>query len=329
MSHTDEPIICPNCGSEARGNFCYQCGQETHLHKDTFWGLVMHFVGHYFHYDSKFWQTIKTMWTKPGKLTVAYMDRQRMRYIPPISLYICISAVYFLAGAVFDEGSHGANKKKIGHAINVTDSTTIHDDKEKRELADLLHDSTRTHERDSLLQALKAAKLKIDTTKEGFEVDLTVDERDTAGVTGYLNRKMMKVKKEHADAASFFMDKFFHSIPKLFFFMIPILALLLKMIYFRRKDLYFVDHAVFALHYHSFWFSIFLITQLPLPEIITTALGPLCSIWSFVYMVKALRSVYHTGTARSIANTLFIWFGYGFSFFIIALLDFLVILLMA
>lgn len=45
---------CPNCGYSASGNYCANCGQQTQLHKDTFWGLIGHFAGHYFHYDSKF-----------------------------------------------------------------------------------------------------------------------------------------------------------------------------------------------------------------------------------------------------------------------------------
>src|ERR1700743_3096572 len=56
----------------------------------------MHFLGHYFHYDSKFLQTMKALWFSPGKLTIAYWNKQRMRYISPVSLYIFISAVYFL-----------------------------------------------------------------------------------------------------------------------------------------------------------------------------------------------------------------------------------------
>ena len=101
MSQHTESMICPNCGSVASDNYCAHCGQENHLHKETFWGLVAHFIGHYFHYDSKFWQTMKALWFSPGKLTLAYMNKKRMRYIPPVSLYIFISAVYFLLALSF------------------------------------------------------------------------------------------------------------------------------------------------------------------------------------------------------------------------------------
>jgi predicted amidophosphoribosyltransferase len=51
---TETEKLCPNCGYKANLNYCAQCGQATRLHKDTFWGLLVHFVSDYFHYDSKF-----------------------------------------------------------------------------------------------------------------------------------------------------------------------------------------------------------------------------------------------------------------------------------
>jgi hypothetical protein len=94
--HLNEIIICPNCGSKAAGNYCAQCGQENYLHQETTWAHFMHFFGHYFHYDSKFWKTLKVLWLQPGALTLAYWKKQRMRYISPMSLYLFISAAYFL-----------------------------------------------------------------------------------------------------------------------------------------------------------------------------------------------------------------------------------------
>lgn len=91
-----EPVICPNCGSAAEKNYCSQCGQATHLHDETFTALVVHFFAHYFHYESKFWQTVKTLCTKPGALAVAYRNKQRMRFVPPMSLYIFTVVGYFI-----------------------------------------------------------------------------------------------------------------------------------------------------------------------------------------------------------------------------------------
>jgi hypothetical protein len=101
MSHNGS-IICPNCNSEAEKNYCSQCGQATHLHDETFGSLVMHFFAHYFHYESKFWQTIKTLCIKPGALTVAYRKKQRARFVPPISLYLFVVVAYFVLSSLVE-----------------------------------------------------------------------------------------------------------------------------------------------------------------------------------------------------------------------------------
>src|ERR1044072_8511954 len=139
MSHHNQEIICPNCGFKASHNYCAQCGQETHLHKDTFWGLVMHFIGHYFHYDSKFWKTVKALLTKPGKLTVAYWNKQRMRYIPPVSLYIFLSAVFFLI-LYLTGASHKALYKDAKNDVIIynSDSSKRADSIRKEKLAQRL-----------------------------------------------------------------------------------------------------------------------------------------------------------------------------------------------
>jgi len=89
MHHEKEEIICPNCGTHASGNYCYECGQSNHLHRDTFGGLILHFFEHYFHYDNKFWQTIRTLLFKPGELNCSLLEATAYAiYIACIVVYI-------------------------------------------------------------------------------------------------------------------------------------------------------------------------------------------------------------------------------------------------
>jgi hypothetical protein len=53
------------------------------------------------------------------------------------------------------------------------------------------------------------------------------------------------------------MTTFLHSIPKLLFILMPVLALLLKL-FFRKKEYTYVDHAVMSLHLHTFLFISFM-----------------------------------------------------------------------
>ena len=280
MPDNEHQMICPNCGSPASDNFCSHCGQENHLHRETFWGLVMHFIGHYFHYDSKFWQTLKALWFSPGKLTIAYREKQRMRYIPPISLYIFISAVYFLASFTFGGGTFSPSNAKEA----------------KRTAA--------------ALPPQVKGDIKNDTADHATILNQNAD--------GLMSIKLRNLHERYGNDDTFLIEKLNHSIPRLFFFMIPVMALLLKLLFLRRKDLLFVDHAIFSLHFHSFWFSVFLFTELGLPANINFWLRIILFVPITIYMVAAMHNVYQKKWLISILYTFIISFSYiivlGFAF---------------
>lgn len=269
---------CPNCGFQVSHNYCAQCGQPTHLHKEHFIGMILHFIAHYFHYDSKFWQTIKTLLFKPGKLTIAYWQNQRMRYLPPISLYIFISAVHFLVTALVSSGP-------VRIAVPTETPAGLDTVLKKADVADSFPFSN----------------------------------------GNYVNRQMEKLKKKHGDVWVYLRDSYTHNYPKLFFFMIPFMAFVLQLLYFRRKQIYFVDHSVFSLHYHSFWFAIFTLDELTpaggwwsLTTIILriVALAYLCVALHRVYQSSRLRSVFF-GLLIALSYVTFMGLAYGAYFFII------------
>jgi len=290
-SDSNQRIICPNCGFPAEKNYCAQCGQETHLHKETFWALVLHFIGHYFHYDSKFWQTLKTLWFKPGKLSKDYIEGKRARYIPPISLYIFISAVYFICSFTLKEYQEKGNHEAISQV---------------RKQIDALNNA----------QGAKDT-LQFDNSR------ITLDIRDSVGLGGYMRKKFSKMKEDNGRDVK---ERIAHNIPKIFFIMIPIVALVLKLLFLKRKSMYFVHHAIFSLHIHSFLFSIFLFTLIPGPRLINLALVLVCFLTMLWYFMKASKTMYGIGTRRAVLNTAIIVSAY-FMFLSIASLFLLAIAL--
>jgi hypothetical protein len=87
---------CLNCGAELQGHFCHQCGQENLEVKEPFWHFFSHSISHYFHFDDKFFSTIRPLLTQPGYLTQQYLEGKRTRFLHPVSMYIFVSIVYFL-----------------------------------------------------------------------------------------------------------------------------------------------------------------------------------------------------------------------------------------
>ena len=87
---------CLNCGHHVEFHYCSSCGQPNLELKEPFWHFIGHSIGHYFHFDSKFFKTLVPLLTKPGQLTLDYLAGKRARYIHPVSLYIFVSIIYFL-----------------------------------------------------------------------------------------------------------------------------------------------------------------------------------------------------------------------------------------
>jgi hypothetical protein len=64
--------------------------------KETFWGLLTHFVYDITHFDGKFFSTIRDLIAKPGFLSLEYMRGRRQSYLNPIRMYVFTSAFFFL-----------------------------------------------------------------------------------------------------------------------------------------------------------------------------------------------------------------------------------------
>jgi uncharacterized protein DUF3667 len=260
MHHPEGDITCPNCGFvyEKSFNYCPRCGQQSHLHNETLGALIMHFIGHYFHYDSKAWQTLKALWFRPGKLTIAYWSKQRMRYIPPISLYIFISAVFFLVSSLMP-----------GHYLDVQETNNKND--------------TAIH-----------AGTHFNVTKESKGIiHITHNNVDKSGDAKINNKSIEEI-----------FDRFAHMIPKVFFFMIPFMAFILKLFFVRRKDLLYVNHIIYALHYHAFFFSVALLVALNPFEQGTQILAGIILSISAAYFIISLRKVYNITWVRSVVYSL-------------------------
>ena len=256
--------VCPNCGFTASGNYCSNCGQQTRLHKDTFWGLIRHFTAHYFHYDSKFWRTLKALVVSPGKLTVAYQHKKRQSYIAPISLYIFISIVFFLLLPIFQQEFI---------RVNDTPETTV--TQTRRALQKPSIEKTAEAEAAKQGRELNKGRRLIARTGDGLLTDLSKNPLE-------------------------FKERLFHAIPKVFFFMIPLLAALLKLFLIRQKQFYFVDHAVFALHIHSFVFILCLVGLINPFGHIQYIVSDILLIVCLFYYILAIHRVYKSGWIKSV-----------------------------
>jgi hypothetical protein len=94
---------CLNCGALLSGRWCAACGQRAITDADRGLGhLIGDFLTELTSLESRTWLSFWALLAKPGELSRAYLAGARLRYLKPISLFLIVNLVYFLAPPLND-----------------------------------------------------------------------------------------------------------------------------------------------------------------------------------------------------------------------------------
>lgn len=162
---------CLNCNAEVNGRFCQVCGQENVEINETFGSLLKHFVFDLFHFDGKFWLSLKYMILKPGFLAKEYMLGKRVSYFHPIRMYIFVSTVFFLIFfGFYSDTKEVINVKEDDNALVSLKQKLAQLEKKQEKIIRRIDDSLYQFQkqiliRDSITIANDIALLKKDSSK--------------------------------------------------------------------------------------------------------------------------------------------------------------------
>jgi hypothetical protein len=99
---TDTPVadaearhLCANCRAQLVGAWCHACGQKAHLH-DKLSHLVHEMVESIAHFDGRLWRTLPLLVFNPGRLSREWLEGKRVRYIPPLHVFMFSIFLVFL-----------------------------------------------------------------------------------------------------------------------------------------------------------------------------------------------------------------------------------------
>jgi Protein of unknown function (DUF3667) len=264
---------CLNCGSEITGRYCSACGQENIEPKQTVWHLFQHFFSDITHFDGKFFVTVKDLFAKPGFLSREYMLGRRVSYLDPVRMYIFTSAFFFLIYlSVYDIGKNFGDKSKdeILRDPNVralmANVKTSQDSLEILKAYQKVGRYVKVKVDSSKKTPVILSKLKFDFPSQA-EYDSAQKALPDSLRDGWLKRKIksrgieisQRYEKEGAILIGKSISKYMHNWPKVLFISLPLFTLLLKLLYFRHKQFYYVDHGIFAVHLYIFSFLILLV----------------------------------------------------------------------
>ena len=277
MSHQPErkEKDCLNCGAEVGGRYCHRCGQENIVTHQSFLSLTQHFIYDILHFDGKFFHTFGYVFSRPGFVARQYAEGKRTRYLDPIRMYLFTSAVFFLVFFSFNTTS--LNNNGIGDNLDIEDRLELIEEYEKRmqkNQADsflrarvvLLKDTTQPinldalgwWENESLIGNGSYASVH---QYDSIQRSLPLEKRDSE-IERFFNKKGIELNKQYGSGGKVvrvFWDTFLHQLPYLLFVSLPFFALLLKLLYMRRKNFYYSDHAVFTLYHYIFSFILLLL----------------------------------------------------------------------
>ncbi|MBL0057265.1 MAG: DUF3667 domain-containing protein [Chitinophagaceae bacterium] len=260
---------CLNCQAEVMGKYCHVCGQENIEPKESVWHLVTHFFQDITHFDGKFFSTIRYLIVRPGFLSTEYMIGRRASYVNPVRLYVFTSAFFFL---IFFSVFKLENSIPSGTTIN---------GKTLEQISSM--DSTRFAEFTRQINQ-EDGKPALSMTREGFaryfdsvmsNTGIRVSGRFYKTLAAYdsalssgtvkdnwiqqqLIRKVININNKYhynsKEVQKAFRSSILHSLPQMLFISLPLLALWLKLLYRRRKEYYYVNHAIYAIHLYIFSF---------------------------------------------------------------------------
>lgn len=324
---------CLNCGTIVQGRYCHVCGQENIVPKETFWHMVIHFFYDITHFDSNFFHTVHRLIFKPGFLSAEYMKGRRARYLHPIKMYVFSSAVFFLLlFSVFKPVTVGLNMDQIippqerAAYIERLQNQVKSDTANIALMAKLMKARDTTQElrvRDTI-QFDKNSSIVTFSDEEyssmkeydSIQASLPKTERD-GWVLRRLVRKQIEINDKYRsnpdEAADKFAKSVLHRLPYMLFVSLPLFALILKLVYIRRKQFYYADHGVFTIHLYIFTFlMLMIIFALDKLDDLFNRPNLFAWVWlilflgMFFYLYKAMRYFYGQGRGKTFVKFLIV-----------------------
>ncbi|MDQ3550252.1 MAG: DUF3667 domain-containing protein [Bacteroidota bacterium] len=314
---------CLNCGEILNGRFCHNCGQENIVWKQNFISLVKHFIYDLFHFDGKFFDTLKNLFISPGLVPKEYINGKRAKYLDPIRMYLFTSAIFFI---IFFSIS------KNGNLFNITDSSKVTNEDRLKIAAKYEERFIKGGSKDSFLIA-KSALLR-DTMRpfsaaemlapqisfgnrdyhslheyDSIQKTLPFEERDK-WLLSAIRRKMFDINEKYkGDIQSMgrkFLNDFIHKFPYMLFLSLPFFAGILKLLYIRRKNFFYSDHAIFTIYHFiiSFILLLFLIAFKSLQNWLEWGVFNffifVTIVWWFIYLYKSMRRFYEQRRGKTL-----------------------------
>jgi Protein of unknown function (DUF3667) len=288
--------LCANCGAPLAGKFCSECGQRHHEQPvHHFWHFIGEATEDLTHADSRLWRTLSALLFRPGYLTREFLEGRRVRYLPPVRLYLVVSVIFFIIAGLHSRLAHppvvivSDSGKSFHYQVVPAAPGGAGAPAGKTAGPTAAPGATGP----AALAATPAARQHL-CGQAGQLIEqhggwlASLGPRVTRNCLAAGSQGGMERLDEAVD----------HNLERAMFLFLPLLAVMMKPLY-RKPPRHYVEHLLFFLHSHAFLFvALGLSTLLKMITSSALVLDPVdlaITIYVPVYFYLAMRRVYGQG----------------------------------
>src|SRR5438309_8315877 len=258
---------CQNCGAELTGPFCAQCGQAAVDYRRSFRHVIVDILDSFLNCDSKFFATIGWLIARPWHLTNQFLAGRRVRYVHPLRLYLLVSILFFFVVNYWAKSIH-ADPSKLSADDRADIAAELNDPDippaVKARIRGALEAKGRTQPEAQTSPSPQPAvtpqpsvigspapSVTSPSPSGDFRPLVQFDKPPSDKFEKWLEQRAKEKMGEHGSKMALFITTLFSNLPYMMLCCIPLFALVLKVLYVRKR-VFYIDHLVYALHIHSF-----------------------------------------------------------------------------
>lgn len=288
-----ESSPCLDCGAEAKGSYCSNCGQKrSDPTRIPLKELFAEGLGNLLGLDSRLRRTLPLLLLKPGELTAEYNRGRRTRYVPPLRLFLFLSVALLTLMSFTD--------------FSLSTTTTNPEGGESEVIA---FSWNRGQEESSSSQITAISE---DPSVSSTEAPLSPRDSEALeeGESALLESVGEPTPKEPGEETDGEEDDevldeeglqrgFLDYLPQGLFLMTPLFGFYLFVL-FRRRFPFYAPHFIFSLHYHAFLFALIIAvsgTRMLFGPVVKDGTSVVLIGSMVVYLLIAIRRFYTSSFA--------------------------------
>lgn len=272
----EPPEQCRNCETPVNDEYCPQCGQLAADFHRPIWSLAKEGLADFFALDGRVSRTVPALLFRPGRVTRAYLDGKRARFVPPFRLFLLASLLFF--SIAFTLGDQLGLRDGLFFTPNDDGSYDFHFGNGET----VIEDTPGFLREDGSIDREALRESALDETDGMTEAEIRTTE-----VALERAANLYENQGEFVGAVEDWL-------PRVSLALFPVYSLALALLYAWHRKVYVYDHLITTLHFQSWLYMASAVAMIVAWFITPWAIAALFAAIP-IYVYRTLRVVYGSG----------------------------------